>query len=192
MTGVTSLERQHTERPGFANRDSHLREPAVIGLLIVALAGSATVLLFLQSRLTFFGDDWSFLLERRGLSAGVFLNPHNDHIVILPVAIYKTLLGIFGMTSALPFQAVSTLVFLLSVIVLFIYLRRCVGRELALLGSTLILFLGAAWPDLLWSFQVSLFGSIAAGLTALLALERDEERSDAIACALLVVVHRFL
>ena len=191
MTGVTSLERQHTERPGFANRDSHLREPAVIGLLIVALAGSATVLLFLQSRLTFFGDDWSFLLERRGLSGGVFLNPHNDHIVILPVAIYKTLLGIFGMTSALPFQVVSTLVFLLSAIVLFIYLRRCVGRELALLGSTLILFLGAAWPDLLWSFQVSLSGSIAAGLIALLALERDEERSDAIACALLVVSTAF-
>ena len=91
------------------------------------------------------------------------------------------------MGSALPFQIVSTGVFLLSNVALFIYLRRRIGDELALLGTTLVLFLGAAWIDLLWSFQVALSGSIAAGLAALLALERDKQRSDVVACALLVV-----
>jgi hypothetical protein len=125
------------------------------------------------------------------LSAAVFLDPHNNHIVILPVSIYKALLEVFGMSSALPFQIASTGVFLLSNVALFIYLRRRVGGELALLGTTLVLFLGAAWIDLLWSFQVSLSGSIAAGLAALLVLERDQQRSDAIACALLVVAVAF-
>jgi hypothetical protein len=162
----------------------------VVGLLVV-LACSATVLLLLQSRLTFVADDWSFLLDRRGLSAAVLLDPHNNHIVVLPVSIYKALLKVFGMSSALPFQIASTGVFLLSNVALFIYLRRRVGAELALLGTTLVLFLGAAWIDLLWSFQVALSGSIAAGLAALLALERDRQRSDAIACALLVVAVAF-
>ncbi|MGA6948469.1 MAG: hypothetical protein WBZ00_12020, partial [Solirubrobacterales bacterium] len=120
------------------------------------------------------------------MSATVFLDPHNNHIVILPVSIYKALLEVFGMSSALPFQIVSTGIFLLSNFALFIYLRRRVGDVLALLGTTMILFLGAAWIDLLWSFQVSLSGSIATGLAALLALERDKQRSDAVACALLV------
>ena len=142
--------------------------------------------MLLQSRLTFVADDWRFLLDRRGLSATVFLDPHNDHIVILPVSIYKALLEVFGMSSALPFQIVSTGIFLLSNFALFIYLRRRVGDVLALLGTTMVLFLGAAWIDLLWSFQVSLSGSIATGLAALLALERDKQRSDAVACALLV------
>jgi hypothetical protein len=162
----------------------------VVGLLVV-LACSATLLLLLQSRLTFVADDWSFLLDRRGLTAAVFLDPHNNHIVVLPVSIYKALLNVFGMTSALPFQIVSTGIFLLSNLALFGYLRRRVGAELALLGTTLVLFLGAAWVDLLWSFQVSLSGSIAAGLAALLVLERDEQRSDVIACALLVVAVAF-
>src|SRR5262245_15189543 len=175
------------EPPEHTERSSQL---IVVGLLVV-LACSATLLLLLQSRLTFVADDWSFLLDRRGVSAAVFLDPHNNHIVVLPVSIYKALLEVFGMTSALPFQIVSTGIFLLSNLALFAYLRRRVGAELALLGTTLVLFLGAAWVDLLWSFQVSLSGSIAAGLAALLALERDEQRSDAIACALLVVAVAF-
>ena len=160
-------------------------------MLLVVLACSATVLLLLQSRLTFVADDWSFLLDRRGLSAAVFLDPHNNHIVVVPVSIYKALLNVFGMNSALPFQFAATGVFLLSNLALFVYLRRRVGPELALLGTTLILFLGAAWIDLLWSFQIALSGSIAAGLAALLALERDERRSDAIGCVLLVAAVGF-
>jgi hypothetical protein len=169
---------------------TRLRDPAVL-VLIVALACSCTVLLALQSQLTFFGDDWNFLLERRGSSPAVFLDPHNDHIAIIPVAVYKAILSIFGMSSALPVQVVSTLVFLLSAVGLFVYLRRCVGGWLAVCGATLILFLGAAWIDLLWSFQIGLSGSIAAGLFALLALQRDDARGDQIACGLLVVSTAF-
>ncbi|MGA8928018.1 MAG: hypothetical protein WB462_17550, partial [Solirubrobacterales bacterium] len=184
--GSAGLDVAQQERgPKPPERAEGSRHLVVVGLLVV-FACSATVLLLLQSRLTFVADDWRFLLDRRGLSATVFLDPHNNHIVILPVSIYKALLEVFGMSSALPFQIVSTGIFLLSNFALFIYLRRRVGDVLALLGTTMILFLGAAWIDLLWSFQVSLSGSIATGLAALLALERDKQRSDAVACALLV------
>ena len=107
--------------------------------------------------------------------------------MLAPVTIYKLVLATFGMESAFPVQVISTLVFLLSATLLFAYLRRRVGDWPALLGSALILFLGASWLDLLWAFQIAFSGSIAAGLGALLALDRDDRVGDRIACALLVV-----
>jgi len=176
--------------PGGVRATRHLPDASVI-CLAAAVAGSGAYLLILQSHLTFFGDDWMFLLDRQGTSVAAFLDPHNGHIALAPVAIYKAMLALFGMDSALPFQVVSTLVFLLSAVLLFAYLRTRVGDWPAVLGCLLILFLGAAWRDLLWSFQIGYFGAIAAGIAALLALERDDRRGDLLACALLVVATAF-
>ena len=74
---------------------------------------------------------------------------------------------------------------------LFVYVRRRVGDGLALLGCVLILFLGAAWTDLLWSFQIGFSGSLAAGIGALLALDRDSRRGEVTACILLVASTSF-
>ena len=168
-------------------------QPSLAALICLAAATtcSVAVLLFLQSPLTFRDDEWKFLLERRGFSAGVFLDPNNDHIAVALAAIYKAPLAVFGMSSALPFAVVSTLVFVLSVVLLFLYLHRRVGDWLALLGSVLVLFLGAAWNDLLWSFQIGFSASIAAGIGALLALDRDDRKGDLAACALLVLSTSF-
>jgi hypothetical protein len=152
----------------------------------VLVAASWAVLLALESQLTFYADEWDFILRRRGWSVEDFLDPHVDHIALAPVSVYKLLLATFGMDSALPFQVVSTLVFLLSAVLLFAYLRRRVGDWPALLGTAPILFLGAGWTDLLWPFQIGFSGAIAAGLGALLALDRDDPVGDRIACALLV------
>ena len=167
-----------------------LRGAPVLGLA-AAIVGSGAYLLILQSHITFFADDWNFIVDRRGFSVGAFLDPHNDHIALAPVAIYKALMELFGTTSAVPFQVVSTFVFVLSVVLLFVYVRRRVGDWLALLACVLILFLGAAWTDLLWSFQIGFSGSMAAGIGALLALERDSRRGDVTACALLVAATAF-
>ena len=164
----------------------------VILVLALAAASSGALLLRLQSRLTFFADEWEFLLNRRGLSVGVFLDPHNDHIALAPVSIYKALLATFGMSSAAPFQIASTGLFLLSTILLFVLLRSRVGDWAALLGTVLVLFLGAAYGDLLWPFQIAFFGSVAAGLGALLALDRDDTAGDRVACLLLVTSTAFL
>ena len=166
------------------------RSPASIGLL-VACACSGILLLIFQSRFGFVWDEWDFLVYRRGVSAATFLDPHNDHIALAPVAIYKILLEAFGMDSAMPFQVVSTFLFLLSAVLLFAYMRRRVGDWAALLGTSLLLFLGAGWPDLLWAFQIGFSGSIAAGLGALLALDRNDRLGDRVACVLLVVATSF-
>jgi hypothetical protein len=190
MADPALLDRTRGEAPA-APADKRIVYSPVLLLLAAALACSGTYLLILQSDLTFYADDWGFLIDRRGFSASVFLDPHNDHIAILPVAIYKAFLALFGMNSAVPFAIVSTFVFLLSAVLLFVYMRRRAGDWPALLGSVLILFLGASWLDLLWSFQIGFSGSIAAGLGALLALDRDDRKGDVAACALLVAATAF-
>ena len=156
-------------------------------LLGAAAVVSAVLLVVLNSKLTFFIDDWEVLLHRRGLSLDVFMEPHAGHPAIGLAALYKAILVTFGMSSLTPYAVASTLVFVLSVVLLYVWMRRRVGAWLALAGALPILFLGAAYEDLLTPFQVGYFAPVACGLAALLALERGRPRDPLLCCALLVV-----
>ena len=70
---------------------------------------------------------------------------------------------------------------------LFAYTRKRVGDLLALAAAAVVLFLGTAWPDVLWPFQIGFLSSLAAGIGALLALDREDRRGDVIAAVLLGV-----
>jgi hypothetical protein len=72
-------------------------------------------------------------------------------------------------------------------VLVYLLVRERAGTVLGLAAATLVVFLGTAWEDLLWSFQIGLIGSLATGLGMLLALERDTPRRNAIACCLLVL-----
>jgi hypothetical protein len=155
--------------------------------LAVALVASGILLLVWLSHLTFFGDEWDPLLYRRGFSLDVLLRPHAEHILLGPTLIYKGVQATIGMESLFPYAVISTVSFLGSVVLLFVYLRRRVDHWLALAGVLPVLFMGTASEVLLWPFEVSFTASMAAGIGALLALERGDVRGDAIACGLLVL-----
>lgn len=158
-----------------------------IVLLALAALASGGWLLALDSQLTFVADDWMLLLQRREWTPDDFLNPFNGNVVLAPALLYKVLLGIFGMASATPFYCLAIVTFVASAVLLFLVVRRRAGDWPALLAAILVLFLGAAFEDLLWAFQIGYFGSVAAGLGMLLALDREDDFGDAIACALAVV-----
>ena len=160
--------------------------PAVI-CLAVALCASGILLIVLGSHLVFEGDDWDVVLDRRGHSPSDFLNPHQGHLVLGVVVVYKLLLVGFGMGSPIPYHVVSTLFYLAAATLMFVYIRRRVGDWLALFGTTVILFFGASALDVLSSFQMFFSGAMAAGLGALLALERGDRRGDVAACLLLAI-----
>ena len=116
------------------------------------------------------------------------LAPHNEHLSLIPVLIYKSLIALFGTESSRPFQVVAIAAFLASAAVLFAWLRTRIDGWLALGATVLVLFLGAAWEDLLWAFQVGYFGSMAVRpRDAAGAAARDRRGGDRLACALLVV-----
>jgi hypothetical protein len=168
-----------------------MRQRAPILLLSVALAASAALLLSYTAHLTFLGDSWELLARRSGWSPGTFLEPFNEHPVVIPALIFKILQATFGMDSAMPFHVVAIALFLLCAVLVFVYMRSRVGDWLALCGAVLLLFMGAAYEDLLWEFQMCFFGSIAGGLGAFLALDRESRKGDILASVLLVAATAF-
>jgi hypothetical protein len=156
-------------------------------LFALAAIASGLLLIALQSRLSFTADEWDYLLNRRGFNLDVLLTPHVDHIVLGPVAVYKAIQSTIGMEKLFPYALVSTPVFLASVVVLFIYLRRRTGGWLALAGTLPVLFMGTAREVTIWPVNIAFTAAMAAGIAALLALEGEDRRGDAIACGLLVL-----
>jgi hypothetical protein len=159
----------------------------VLVLLAVAAIAAAVLLISWDSRLTFIADDWMLLVKRQGWGAAYFLKPFHGNIVAGPGLLYKLMREVFGLGSATPYYWVSIGTFVASGVLLFAYVRRRVGDWLALAAAVLLLFLGAAFEDLLWVFQIGYFGSVAAGLGMLLALEREDDTGDRVACGLLAV-----
>ena len=158
--------------------------PLLLGL---ALAAAAAVLLTYSSGLAPFQDSWEFLMHRRAFTLDALLEPHNEHIVLIPVLIEQLLLRLFGMGSTLPEFVVLTALLLGTATLVFVYVRRRLGPWPALIAAVLLLFLGPAWQDLLWPFQVGFVGSALFGVAMLLALEAGDRRGDRIACACLAV-----
>jgi hypothetical protein len=157
-----------------------------IAALVLILAGCLLVG-FEARHLTFSADDWAFVLDRRGFSADVFLQPQNEHLSALPVLAFKVLLQVFGANSYVPFMALLLFVHGVACVLLYVLARRRVGPWAALVPAAILVVLGPAWEDLLWAFQVGYIGSVAAGLGMVLCLERRDQRGDVAAGALLVV-----
>ncbi len=167
-------------------RDRTSEHPATV-LAGLAMVISGVLLLHWLGRLTFWRDEWDFLLHRRSWSVGTFLDPFVEHLLAVSILIYKVGVSAFGMNSARPFQLVAVALFLLSVGLLFVYVRRRVGEWLALAAILPVLFLGPSWDDLLFPFQMALFGSVACGIAALLLIERRDRSADLPAMGLLTL-----
>jgi hypothetical protein len=164
---------------------------APTALLGLAMATSVALLLYLTREFTFLQDTWEFLMNRRDVTADALLKPHNEHIVVIPVAIEQLFLRVFGMSDATPEFVLLALSLAAAAYLLFVYVRRRIGPWLALFAAVILLFLGPAWEVLLWPFEIGFVGSVLFGLAMLLALDRDDRHGDVAACAFLCLSFGF-
>lgn len=151
------------------------------------LAIGAAVLAYETRGTTFWADEWNWILTRRGGGAGTYLDPHNSHLSLVPVVIYKLLFAIVGLRHYWPYRAVLIAVDLGCATLVFLYARARVGSWLALVATAMILFFGPGWQDLLWPFQIGYLIAVGAGVAALLLLDRRDRAGDIGACVALVV-----
>jgi hypothetical protein len=155
--------------------------------LCVCLAAGG-VLLYHETRgTTLWFDEWTWVLQRRGGSLSTFLSPHNEHLSLVPVTIYKLLFATAGIGDYRPYRVIVIACQLLVVTLVFVYARRRVGGFLALAGALLILFLGPGWQNFIWPFQIGWLISLAAGLAAFLSLDREDRRGNVAACILATI-----
>ncbi len=169
-------------------RDSWDAERLAIAALIIAMVIAAIFFVLEGRGLTLLVDDWYFgFASRTDLDAAAFLDPHNGHLVAVPVGLTKASLQLFGADAALPLRLLAVAVHLSAAGCLFLLLRRAIGASAALLPTVLVLFLGAANDVLIGSHGLPFTIATATGLAAWLALERRRLAWDIAAAALLSV-----
>jgi hypothetical protein len=156
-------------------------------VLVVLVLVAGVLLLYMGRGLTFFYDDWNFVTEDYGGGLHSLLRAHVGNISIFPIAVYKVLFHLVGLNHYAVFRLVVVVLHLLCGSLVFVLAARRVPRVPALLAAALILFLGAAWEDLLWAFQIGYLLSVAGGLAAWLLLESASRRSEGAAMLCLVV-----
>jgi hypothetical protein len=181
----------HADRP--TEGSSHKR---LVGTSVgIVLLSAVALYIVLGVHLSFFNDDWYFLLQRPGLESStgldVLLAPHNSNMVVVPTAIYKLVADVFGLSSQAPFRAVLGLLIATAGLLVYVLVSRRAGWAWGIAAAAVLVFLGPAWEDLLFFASIDLIGSLVAGLGALIALERDTRRRAVLACLLLVVAVAF-
>jgi len=163
-----------------AVRIRHARIIVAAGAAIVALA-----ILLLSRNFNFYFDEWDFILGAPDWTWLSFLQPHNEHPVVIPKLIYAALLNTVGLRAYWPYMAVLLALHAANAFLLFELVRRRSGDLIGIAAAALMLVLGAGWENLLWAFQMTFAGSVACGLGALLALQRLSGTRGAAAVAAL-------
>jgi hypothetical protein len=161
-------------------------DQACVAVFALAAIACAAMILYFTRRTTLWFDDWNWALYRRG-GLHSLLEDYNSHLSFVPILIYRALFAVEGIGSYLPFRIVLAAGALVCGGLVFEYSRRRVGNYLGLLAALLILFLGPGWQDLLWPFQIGWLVAIAAGIGALLMLDRRDRVGDVTACLLFCV-----
>ncbi len=132
----------------------------------------------------FFYDEWTWIETRHtGLSA--ILDSYNEHMEILPLAIYQLLFHTIGLAHYHWYRLLAALGHLALVSAVYGFARRRLG-PLALLVVVPLAFFGAGWEFILWGVNLGFTASIALAVAAFIWLESDR-RSSVVGCALLVL-----
>jgi hypothetical protein len=150
------------------------------------LAAAALVLIETRGTAPWF-DEWIWIVHRRNGGLDTFLQPHNEHFVLVQVTIYRLLFAAAGLQHSLPYRAVMVAAESACVLLVFVYARRRVGGWAAVAAAVLLLFLGPGWEVILWPFEIGWLISVGAGLGCLLALDRRDRPGDIAAAVLLIV-----
>jgi hypothetical protein len=162
-----------------------VRRPVVIAFAVLLLLTGAWLMYETRGSTLWF-DEWIWALEYRDKSLNGFIAPHNGHPTLIPVLIYRLLFAAVGIDHSAPYRAVGIAGHLLVVALVFVYAARRASVAVALVAGAAILFLGPGWQNIVWGLQIGWLVSIAAGLGALLVLDRRDRRGDVLACGLLV------
>jgi hypothetical protein len=164
-----------------------LRHPrAPIVALGISAAAAFVLVMYLGRGIGFYFDEWNFALDRRGHSLDTFLEPHNEHMVLVPVVVYKLLFAIVGLGHHWPYLAVLLVMHLLLGIGVYLLARPRLGPWPAVMAASVVLFAGLAWQNMIWPFQIGFVGSVLGGVWAFVALDRTGRRAELLACGALL------
>ncbi|MGH2591095.1 MAG: hypothetical protein ACRDGW_09910, partial [Actinomycetota bacterium] len=155
-------------------------------VLAVAMASAVGLILYLNRGTTFNIDELNWAFDSPELGPGDVLDPYNGHLIAVTRFLYKAILETLGV-GYLPFRILGALTVALCGGLFFAVARLRVGALPALAPTLVLLFFGSAGTFVVAPLGFNILFSIAAGLAAVLALERGDTRGDIAACALIIL-----
>lgn len=156
--------------------------------LSALLALSGALLMYMGRGLSFYYDEWEWVVNDYYGGTHWLLVAHVGNISVFPAALYRLLFHLVGLDHYAVFRLDVTVLHLIGGALVYVLAARRIPRVPALLAAALILFLGAAWEDLLWAFQVGYLLSVAGGLATWTLLERRRGRFNDLAAMLCLLV----
>ena len=171
-----------------ANRSVGARPDRHDYAFALAAIGTFALLLALGAGMTFFSDEWAFIITRSLGDPVSWLPPHNEHWSTVPVVLYRLLVETVGLRTYVPYLAVLAALHILVASLVYTHVRRASGRWPALAVGVIVLLLGSGFENLFWAFQYGFVISVAAGLGAMLAFEEPLSRRKVAAGTALVLL----
>jgi hypothetical protein len=167
-------------------------------VLGTAMAIYALLGMWLTRGTTLFIDEQKLFITDHGFRPSALLAPLNGHLFLLERLMYAAGWRLFVPSAAFA-RIVEVVGVLLVVALFFVLAKRRVGAATALPFAVLVLFFGSTWENELVPSGIATVYCVAAGLGALLLLERRSDlpttvvggprlnRADVSACALLTL-----
>ena len=137
----------------------------------VVAVGALVILVWLGRDMTFYHDEFAFLLLRDLSWNGIF-SPHNEHLSATLVVLYRTLVGTVGTASYWPYLGVTFALHVAVAAIVYVVVRREATAAWALGAMAVMLMLGSGGDDILWAFQSATVGAVAAGMAAVVVAPR--------------------
>jgi hypothetical protein len=165
-------------------------ERAGVVALVVILVAAFPILLTWGDGQWFGQDEWSFIANRKLPTVDGLLAAHNGHWVTIPLVLFRLNFELFGLNSYVPYQILVILAHLTIAALAHTIMRRAGVR--AWLATALIVgfvFYGAGWGNILFAFQITLDGSVIAGLFQFVMADHDGKwsRRDTIGVSVAVL-----
>ena len=154
------------------------------GALAAAILVYAVLVLWLTRGASFTCEEITYVGQSDGFAPREILAPFGGHLIAVTRLMFEANLRIFG-PEHLPLQLAVIALTATSAALLFALVRRNVGPLPALAAAVVVLFLGTT-PEVINGWATMWVQATAAGLGALVALERGSRRGDLLACMLLV------
>lgn len=197
MSETTEEQREPTDRreqfmarfidPLIEARAGTRLDPRIPWVLLgLGMLVSLVYCLWVTRGTSFSGDEMTWLSISPGMDLEGALTPHSGHLVLIPHAIYKFVFETIG-TDYLTFRLLTLGSVYLAVGLFFVYARKRVGGYLALAPCLVLLFFGSDTGHILQGNGFTIMFSIACGMGALVALDRETRGGDIVASLALVL-----
>ena len=133
---------------------------------MIVLAAFVVLLAFARDT-TFRYDDWDFVANRALGDLPSLLRPYNDEWITVPAIVYRLVFGWFGLSSYLPYLAVTVAAHLLSADRLRALITAVAGPRSGLAFGVVFLFLGTAGEVLNQAIGFGVVFPVALGIWAM-------------------------